>query len=198
MGRLYSSICGSETITRQQKNTSFGANTFRDGVSYNEHQQERPLVKLDDFAKLRTGECYVLLPNPDVRLSKIDTPEVNIPTIHASFIVNEQLKMMYDTEERSGADDSNGDNNADMDEGTTRTKSDAWQANCCACCINPNHGERGCISQIRFMQQSQEESLEPKVTETSLTQEGLENHIDAKNKELTSRDKDNKPELDMA
>ena len=49
MGRLYSSICGSETITRQQKNTSFGANEFRDGVSYNEQQQEKPLVEIRGF-----------------------------------------------------------------------------------------------------------------------------------------------------
>lgn len=68
MGKLYSEVFGSETLTRQQKNTSFGANTHRDGVSYSEQQQERPLAKLDDFACLARGECYTLLPIPQVRL----------------------------------------------------------------------------------------------------------------------------------
>ena len=36
--RMISNMCGSETITRQQKNTSFGANEFRDGVSFTEQQ----------------------------------------------------------------------------------------------------------------------------------------------------------------
>lgn len=86
MGKLYSSICGSETITRQQKNTSFGANTHRDGISYNEQQQEKPLVKLDDFASLKTGECYTLLPVPEVRLSKMQTPIAKIKDKHLGFI----------------------------------------------------------------------------------------------------------------
>ena len=30
--RMISNMCGTETITRQQKNTSFGANEFRDGL----------------------------------------------------------------------------------------------------------------------------------------------------------------------
>jgi hypothetical protein len=36
MDKFYSAICGQESVTRQQKNTSFGANTLRDGISYNE------------------------------------------------------------------------------------------------------------------------------------------------------------------
>lgn len=86
MGKLYSEIFGSETITRQQKNTSFGANTHRDGVSYNEQQQEKPLVKLDDFASLKRGECYTLLPLPQVRLSKMQTPVVKSKDKHPGFI----------------------------------------------------------------------------------------------------------------
>jgi len=92
MGRLYSSICGSETITRQQKNTSFGANTHRDGVSYNEQQQEKPLVKLDDFASLKTGECYTLLPIAEVRLSKMQTPIVKKKDKHPGFIEAQNLE----------------------------------------------------------------------------------------------------------
>ena len=86
MGKLYSEIFGSETVTRQQKNTSFGANTHRDGVSYNEHRLEKPLVKLDDFASLKRGECYTLLPLPQVRLSKMQTPIVKRKDKHPGFI----------------------------------------------------------------------------------------------------------------
>jgi type IV secretory pathway TraG/TraD family ATPase VirD4 len=90
MGRLYSSICGSETITRQQKNTSFGANEFRDGVSYNEQQQEKPLVKLEDFALLGLGECYTLLPEPAVRLSRMKTPEARVLDKNQGFVEKEE------------------------------------------------------------------------------------------------------------
>jgi type IV secretory pathway TraG/TraD family ATPase VirD4 len=90
MGKLYSSICGSETITRQQKNTSFGANEFRDGVSYNEQEKEKPLVKIDDFATLALGECYTLLPVPEVRLSKMQTPESKVIDKQAGFVEYEE------------------------------------------------------------------------------------------------------------
>jgi len=97
MGKLYSSICGSETVTRQQKNTSFGANTFRDGISYNEQQQEKPLVKLDDFASLRTGECYTLLPIPEVRLSKMQTPEAKRKDKNQGFVEAKELEEIIDS-----------------------------------------------------------------------------------------------------
>jgi len=75
IAKMFSAMCGSETITRQQKNTSFGANTHRDGVSYNEHQQKQALVELNDLASLGVGECYTLLPEPEVRISKVQVPE---------------------------------------------------------------------------------------------------------------------------
>jgi type IV conjugative transfer system coupling protein TraD len=75
IAKLFSDMCGTETITRQQKNTSFGANTFRDGVSYSEQQQKQPVAQLNDLASLAVGECYTLLPEPEVRLSKIQLPE---------------------------------------------------------------------------------------------------------------------------
>ena len=94
MGKLYSSICGSETVTRQQKNTSFGANTFRDGISYNEQQQEKPLVKLDDFASLGVGECYTLLPIPEVRLSKMQVPESKRKDKNPGFVEAIELEII--------------------------------------------------------------------------------------------------------
>jgi type IV secretory pathway TraG/TraD family ATPase VirD4 len=46
IAKVVSSMCGMETVVRQQKNTSFGANEFRDGVSYNEHQQKNSYKKV--------------------------------------------------------------------------------------------------------------------------------------------------------
>lgn len=78
MGELYSKLCGRKTTISQQKNTSFGANEFRDGVSYNERVEQSPLVPYEDFAKLNTGECYVILPEISARIAKIQTPEATI------------------------------------------------------------------------------------------------------------------------
>jgi len=75
IAKMFSSMCGTETITRQQKNTSFGANDFRDGVSYQELEQKKELVEYNKLASLTIGECYTLLPEPSVRLSKIQIPQ---------------------------------------------------------------------------------------------------------------------------
>jgi len=74
IAKMFSSMCGTETITRQQKNTSFGANDFRDGVSYQEVDQKKELVEYNELASLAIGECYTLLPEPKVRLSKMQIP----------------------------------------------------------------------------------------------------------------------------
>jgi type IV secretory pathway TraG/TraD family ATPase VirD4 len=125
MGKLYSSICGSETVTRQQKNTSFGANTFRDGISYNEQQQEKPLVKLDDFASLGVGECYTLLPIPEVRLSKMQVPESKRKDKNPGFVEATELEIIessnpslseQDNDEYSGSNNfSVNDQNSNVD-----------------------------------------------------------------------------------
>jgi type IV secretory pathway TraG/TraD family ATPase VirD4 len=78
IAKMITSISGTETITRQQKNTSFGANEFRDGVSYNEHQQRKALIEADGLASLAVGECYALLPEPAVKLVKLKTQKINL------------------------------------------------------------------------------------------------------------------------
>lgn len=62
MGDLYSKLCGNSTIISQQKNTSFGANEFRDGVSYNERKEKTPLVSYEEFGKLNVGEFILCFP----------------------------------------------------------------------------------------------------------------------------------------
>lgn len=86
IAKMVSEMCGSETITRHQKNTSFGANTFRDGVSYSEQQQKKAIVEIDDLASLAVGQCYMLISEPSVRLSKIQTPESNLKNKNQAFI----------------------------------------------------------------------------------------------------------------
>lgn len=92
MGELYSKLCGSTTVTMQQKNTSFGANEFRDGVSYNEKREHRPLVSYEDFTRLKTGECFTLLPEPLVRLSRMQVPMVRLQDKNPRFIEAEQTQ----------------------------------------------------------------------------------------------------------
>ena len=86
IAKMISESCGSETITRQQKNTSFGANTFRDGISYSEQEKKRPLVDIEDLASLGTGQCYVLSSEPEVRLAKIKAPEAKVKDKNEGFI----------------------------------------------------------------------------------------------------------------
>jgi type IV conjugative transfer system coupling protein TraD len=90
IAKLFSDMCGTETVTRQQKNTSFGANTFRDGVSYSEHQQKQAIVELNDLAALSVGQCYALLPEPEVRLSKIQTPEDKAKDKNQGFVQKQE------------------------------------------------------------------------------------------------------------
>lgn len=86
MCELYSKLCGRKTTISQQKNTSFGANEFRDGVSYNERREQSPLVPYEDFGKLSIGECFAILPEISTRVAKIQTPEATIKDKNDWFV----------------------------------------------------------------------------------------------------------------
>jgi len=109
--RMISNMCGTETITRQQKNTSFGANEFRDGVSYNEQQTKKELVTQNNISSLATGECYILLPEPETRLAKVQTPEAKVKAKQEGFVQTTKRKIPeplsianIDTEELPSSD----------------------------------------------------------------------------------------------
>lgn len=107
IARQVSAMSGSMTITRQQKNTSFGANEFRDGVSYNEHQQKKLLIEPSDLATLATGQCYTFLPELQVRLAKIQVPQISLKATNPSFIArNNNLEDDQDEEAENASDDS--------------------------------------------------------------------------------------------
>lgn len=91
IAKMVSSLCGKETIYRQQKNTSYGAHEFRDGVSYSEQQQQKDLVEYSDLARLNVGECLVLLPEPQARIAKIQTPEATVPDKNVGFMQSDNI-----------------------------------------------------------------------------------------------------------
>jgi type IV secretory pathway TraG/TraD family ATPase VirD4 len=84
-------MSGNEIITRQQKNTSFGANEFRDGISYSEQEQKKQMIEPSDLASLSTGQCYVFLPEPIVRIAKIQIPKITSIAKNSSFVAKAQI-----------------------------------------------------------------------------------------------------------
>ena len=86
IARMFSHMCGKEIRIHQQKNTSYGAHEFRDGLSFTEQEKEKDLVTCRDIASLGIGECYMLLPEPKVYLAKVQIPEANIPQRQEGFI----------------------------------------------------------------------------------------------------------------
>ena len=106
MGEMYSKLCGTATVISQQKNTSFGANEFRDGVSYNEKSASSPLVSYEEFGKLNVGECYTLLPLSSVRLSRMQVPRAYVADKNTWFdeaedktLINDQIDKRLETKE---------------------------------------------------------------------------------------------------
>ena len=122
VAKQVSDISGIETITRQQKNTSFGANEFRDGISYSEHQQKKPLIEHSDLSSLETGSCYVFLPEPAVRMAKIKVPFSNIENKNQGFLAKESRNS-------SSQDTKQNNEGAKNNKGTKNDSSDSNQEN---------------------------------------------------------------------
>lgn len=101
IAKQVSAMSGMETITRQQKNTSFGANEFRDGISYSEHQQKKLLIEPSDLSSLATGECYVFLPEPQARMAKIQVPHTSAPNKNDSFVAKNDFFVSKDNTHNS-------------------------------------------------------------------------------------------------
>ena len=114
MGELYSKLCGTATIISQQKNTSFGANEFRDGVSYNEKKENSPLVSYEEFGKLNIGECYTLLPLTSVRLSKMQVPQANLADKNSWFDEAKELEPTDDQVHNEVLETEEADTNLDL------------------------------------------------------------------------------------
>jgi type IV secretory pathway TraG/TraD family ATPase VirD4 len=124
IAKMVSNICGRETIYRQQKNTSFGAHEFRDGVSYSEQQQQKDLVEYSDLAGLAAGECFVLLPEPQVRVVKLQTPEVKLANKNAGFIQSENLTAEREAQEPEQDTTDTDEQNIDRDKAGCQAESE--------------------------------------------------------------------------
>jgi len=53
-----------------QKNVSYGAHEMRDGISYQQIEKIKPLVNIHDLVNLEVFECFLLLPDPQVAISR--------------------------------------------------------------------------------------------------------------------------------
>lgn len=131
MGELYSKLCGSVTTISQQKNTSFGANEFRDGVSYNERHEKSPLVSYEDFSCLSIGQCYVILPEISARLAKIQVPQATAADKNKWFVeVVAESKMVDKIHQQcNNLDSDNIATNNDESEFNTEIKNDEFILN---------------------------------------------------------------------
>lgn len=69
--RLITDIFGNIEYASQQKNTSYGAHEHRDGVSYTEQEKRKSLITTNDIASLKDLECFVGLPDPKIRITKL-------------------------------------------------------------------------------------------------------------------------------
>jgi len=76
MAKLVGDIFGHMEYVTQQKNTSYGANEIRDGISYTEQERKKLLITSNDLATLENLECFVGLPEPTVRIARIKLPPV--------------------------------------------------------------------------------------------------------------------------
>jgi type IV secretory pathway TraG/TraD family ATPase VirD4 len=101
IAKMVSNMCGTETINRQQKNISFGANEFRDGISYHEQQQKKDLVEYSDLAGLAIGQCYALLPEPSVRIVKLQTAKIKQLDKNLGFVAINQSQQEITINDRN-------------------------------------------------------------------------------------------------
>lgn len=81
-------------------------------------------MEYSDLASLEAGECFILLPEPQVRIVKLQTPEVKPPNKNVGFIQSENLAIepqIQDLEQDIA--DTDKENN-DLDEADDRKESE--------------------------------------------------------------------------
>ena len=78
-----------------QKNISYGAHEFRDGVGYTEQEKKKDLINISDLSNLEVHQAYILLPEPEVAISKTKLEVVARPrNLKLAFINNPQIELM--------------------------------------------------------------------------------------------------------
>lgn len=84
--RLITDIFGNVEYASQQKNTSYGAHEHRDGVSYTEQEKRKSLITTNDIASLKDLECFVGLPDPQVRITKLQLTPAQVERKHKGYV----------------------------------------------------------------------------------------------------------------
>lgn len=93
--RILTKRIGEIEYLSHQKNTSYGAHEFRDGISYTEQEKKQDVIQASDLAKLEEGECYILLPIPAVAICKTTLKLVPEPqALQPSFIYNPETESL--------------------------------------------------------------------------------------------------------
>nr|WP_241773625.1 type IV secretion system DNA-binding domain-containing protein [Rickettsia asembonensis] len=63
-----------------------GAHEHRDGVSYTEQEKRKSLITTNDIASLKDLECFVGLPDPQVRITKLQLSPAKVVCINKGYI----------------------------------------------------------------------------------------------------------------
>jgi len=93
--KLIAKRIGEVEYLNHQKNISYGAHEFRDGVSYTEQEKKKDLVSISDLSNLKVHEAYILLPEPEVAISKTKLDIVSHPKdLQPAFINNPNVESM--------------------------------------------------------------------------------------------------------
>jgi type IV conjugative transfer system coupling protein TraD len=95
VSKILNDLSGQQIIQSQQKNISFGANEFRDGVSYTEHEKQKPLVDAYQLASLNMGEAIVILPEVSTRTAKITVDLARKGSINEPSFLEGKLQDDY-------------------------------------------------------------------------------------------------------
>ena len=93
--RIIAKRIGEIEYINQQKNISYGANEFRDGVSYTEQEKKKDLISISDLSNLEVHQAYILLPEPEVSTVKIKLGIVPKPSkLEPAFLANPYVELM--------------------------------------------------------------------------------------------------------
>ena len=79
----------------QQRNISYGAHEFRDGVSYTEQEKKKDLINISDLSNLEVHQAYILLPEPEVAIAKTKLDvALKSKNLNPPFLDNPQVELM--------------------------------------------------------------------------------------------------------
>lgn len=110
----------------QQRNISYGAHEFRDGVSYTEQEKKKDLISVSDLSNLEVHQAYILLPEPKVSIVKAKLEIAAKPNnLSPAFLSNPQIEIMLQERIENWANKNNSsmsNNESAVSSGTTKKR----------------------------------------------------------------------------